>query len=63
MLFAFFGHSAVSNREADGQYDEHDLHGPDEHIHDPSTPACDPNTDHHVDSEDPSVLCASRSVF
>lgn len=57
MLFPFLGQSAVSNRETDGHYDENDLHGADEDVDDPGTPAGDADADDHVDAEDPGILC------
>ncbi len=60
MLFPFFGQSSISNRETNSHNDEDDLHGPHKDVDNPSAPACESDSNHHVDPKDPGVLSRLR---
>ncbi len=51
MLFPFFGQSSISNRETNGPHKD---------VDNPSAPACESDSNHHVDPKDPGVLSRLR---
>ena len=64
MLFPFFGQSSISNRETNSHNDEDDLHGPHKDVDNPSAPAFESDSNHHINPKDPGVLsrlCQSMS--